>query len=142
MFCPGCCCTSAVRSVGIATTWCYWTTSCRTSRRNWSASGHLHDKIHVGLDYFDASINRVAAWVIGARNMVKALLIALLETHEHPQASRTGRGLHAPAGDARRAEEPAVDGRLGLLLRETGVPVGGAWFDEVTSYEKQVLSKR
>ena len=42
-------------------------------------SGHLHDKIHIGLDYFDASINRVAAWVIGTRNMVKALLIALLE---------------------------------------------------------------
>src|SRR5208283_2002964 len=45
-------------------------------------SGRLHDKIHVGLDYFDASINRVAAWVIGTRNMVKALLIALLEPTE------------------------------------------------------------
>ena len=42
-------------------------------------SGKLHDKIHLGLDYFDASINRVAAWVIGTRNMIKALLIALLE---------------------------------------------------------------
>ena len=41
-------------------------------------SGKL-DRIHVGLDYFDASINRVAAWIIGARNMMKALLIALLE---------------------------------------------------------------
>src|ERR1035437_2304597 len=42
-------------------------------------SGKLADKIHIGLDYFDASINRVAAWVIGMRNMLKALLIALLE---------------------------------------------------------------
>ena len=41
-------------------------------------SGKL-DRIHLGLDYFDASINRVAAWVIGTRNMLKALLIALLE---------------------------------------------------------------
>ena len=37
------------------------------------------DRVHIGLDYFDASINRVAAWVIGARNMLRALLIALLE---------------------------------------------------------------
>jgi L-rhamnose isomerase len=41
-------------------------------------SGKL-DKIHIGLDYFDASINRIAAWVIGMRSMIKALLIALLE---------------------------------------------------------------
>jgi L-rhamnose isomerase len=39
-------------------------------------------RIHIGLDYFDASINRVAAWVIGARNMLKALLIALLEPRQ------------------------------------------------------------
>ena len=45
-------------------------------------SGQLWSKVHVGLDYFDASINRVAAWVIGARNMLKALLIALLEPTE------------------------------------------------------------
>jgi L-rhamnose isomerase len=105
-------------------------------------SGRLHDKIHVGLDYFDASINRVAAWVIGARNMVKALLIALLE----------------PTDMLKRAE---LDGdytrRLAMLeeqkslpwtavwdyyCAQKGVPVGGAWLDVVRSYEKQVLSKR
>ena len=41
--------------------------------------GDFLDRIHIGLDYFDASINRVAAWVIGTRNMLKALLVALLE---------------------------------------------------------------
>jgi L-rhamnose isomerase len=105
-------------------------------------SGRLHDKIHVGLDYFDASINRVAAWVIGARNMVKALLIALLE----------------PTNTLKRAE---LDGdftrRLAMLEEQKslpwtavwdyycakkGVPVGGSWFEEVQLYEKQVLSKR
>ena len=40
--------------------------------------GDFLGRTHVGLDYFDASINRVAAWVIGARAMLKALLIALL----------------------------------------------------------------
>ncbi|EFP73660.1 L-rhamnose isomerase domain protein [Shigella dysenteriae 1617] len=39
----------------------------------------LFDRVHIGLDFFDASINRIAAWVIGTRNMKKALLRALLE---------------------------------------------------------------
>jgi L-rhamnose isomerase len=105
-------------------------------------SGRLHDKIHVGLDYFDASINRVAAWVIGTRNMVKALLIALLE----------------PTAMLKRAElEGDYTRRLAMLEEQkslpwaavwdyycakSGVPVGGAWLDEVKSYEKQVMSKR
>ena len=105
-------------------------------------SGRLHDKIHVGLDYFDASINRVAAWVIGARNMVKALLMALLE----------------PTNTLKRAELAGDFTRRLVMLEEQkslpwtavwdyycakkGVPVGGAWLDEVRSYEKQVLSKR
>ena len=41
--------------------------------------GNFLDRVHIGLDYFDASINRVAAWTIGTRNMLKALLKALLE---------------------------------------------------------------
>ena len=44
--------------------------------------GGFLDRIHIGLDFFDASINRVAAWVIGTRNMLKALLMALLEPTE------------------------------------------------------------
>ncbi len=44
--------------------------------------GDYLDRVHIGLDYFDASINRIAAWVIGARNMLRALLLALLEPVE------------------------------------------------------------
>ena len=40
---------------------------------------HFMSRVHIGLDFFDASINRIAAWVIGTRSMLKALLIALLE---------------------------------------------------------------
>jgi L-rhamnose isomerase len=104
-------------------------------------SGKL-DKVHIGLDYFDASINRVAAWVIGMRNMVKALLSALLE----------------PTGDLTTAEA-AMDYTRRLALSEElktlpfgavwdyycithDVPVGMAWFDVIRSYEQQVLSKR
>jgi L-rhamnose isomerase len=104
--------------------------------------GGFLERTHIGLDYFDASINRVAAWVVGTRNAIKALLIALLE----------------PA-DKLRALEAAGDftGRLAMLeeikslpfgavwdeyCRRQNVPVGPAWLDEVRRYEKTVLAKR
>ena len=80
--------------------------------------GNFLERTHIGLDYFDASINRVAAWVIGARAMLKALLIALLEPiHVAPRPGE-GRRLHGAAGAAGRAEDLALRGRLGLLLPE------------------------
>jgi L-rhamnose isomerase len=104
-------------------------------------SGKL-DRIHLGLDYFDASINRVAAWVIGTRNMLKALLVALLE----------------PADTLRRVEREMDFTQRLVLLEELkslpwaavwdyyclqqGVPVGACWFDEVRRYERDVLSRR
>jgi L-rhamnose isomerase len=45
--------------------------------------GDYLGRVHIGLDYFDASINRVAAWTIGTRNTLRALLLALLEPIEH-----------------------------------------------------------
>jgi L-rhamnose isomerase len=104
--------------------------------------GDFLGRVHLGLDYFDASINRVAAWVIGARCLLKGLLIALLEP------TPTLRDLET-AGDYTR--------RLALLeelktlpsgavwdyhcLRQ-GVPVGPAWLDEVRAYERDVLARR
>ena len=104
--------------------------------------GRYLDRTHIGLDYFDASINRVAAWTIGARNMLKALLKALLEPSEMLRA-------HEEAGD--------FTARLTLLeeikmlpagavwdyyCASTGVPVGMAWLDDVRRYERDVMSKR
>ncbi len=54
------------------------------------------DRVHVATDYFDASINRVAAWVIGARATLKAILLALLEPIGHAEEGRGVRELHAP----------------------------------------------
>jgi L-rhamnose isomerase len=104
--------------------------------------GDYLGRVHIGLDFFDASINRVAAWVIGTRCMIKALLIALLEPTERL------RELEA-AGD--------YTGRLALLeelktmpygavwdyycLRQD-VPIGPAWLDEVRAYERDVLARR
>ena len=75
----------------------------------------LFDRVHIGLDFFDASINRIAAWVIGTRNMKKALLRALLE----PTAALKqleANGDYTARGAAGRAEIPAVAGRVGDVL--------------------------
>jgi L-rhamnose isomerase len=104
-------------------------------------SGQM-DRIHIGLDYFDASINRIAAWTIGMRNMLKALLIALLE----PTAA-----LRKIERDMDYTQRLAVMEQLKTLpwaavweqycLRKN-VPSEGEWFKEVKRYEKEVLSKR
>jgi L-rhamnose isomerase len=104
--------------------------------------GGFLDRVHVGLDYFDASINRVAAWTIGARNMIKAMLKALLEPVEMLRALEA-------SGD--------YTGRLALLeeirtlpfgavwdyyCEAANVPVGPAWLHEIKTYEAQVLAAR
>lgn len=103
--------------------------------------GFLH-RTHIGLDFFDATINRIAAWTIGTRNTLKSFLLALLE----------------PTTELRRLEaEGDFTSRLALLeeiktmpfgavwdeyCRRQNVPVGRAWLDEVKSYERTVLSRR
>jgi L-rhamnose isomerase len=104
--------------------------------------GDFLGRVHIGLDYFDASINRVAAWVIGSRAMLKALLAALLE----PTAKL--REMEA-AGD--------FTGRLAILEELKSLPVGAVWdyyceqqnvpsecqwLDAIRQYERDVLSRR
>ena len=100
------------------------------------------DRVYFALDFFDASINRIAAWVTGARSWKRALLEALLE----------------PVPTLRDMEREGRGGaKLALLQELTGfpvgavwdhfclthdVPVGPAWIDDVDAYEKDVLSKR
>lgn len=104
-------------------------------------SGKL-DRIHIGLDYFDASINRIAAWVIGMRNMSKALLLGLLEPKDtliqmEKQGDYTGR--LAMSEEIKALPWPAV---WDYYCMKQGVPAGMAWFDKVKEYEKQVLAAR
>ena len=97
--------------------------------------------MHIGLDYFDASINRIAAWTIGTRNMLKALLVALLEP------------------PAIRAAESMGDTTTRLVLQEEskglpyaavwdhycelqGVPVGAEWLEPIQQYEREVTGNR
>ena len=84
--------------------------------------GDFLGRVHIGLDFFDASINRVAAWVIGARCMIKALLIAPSGADANAPSIR-GRGeLHSPAGASGGAQDFALRRDLGSLLPLQGSP--------------------
>ena len=100
------------------------------------------DKVLIGLDYFDASINRVAAWVIGTRNMQKALLQALLMPHAQLKAMQEeGRFTELLMQQEELKSYPF--GEIWAHYCQTqGVPADESWFAQVMQYEKDVLSKR
>lgn len=103
--------------------------------------GYL-DRVHIGLDFFDASINRIAAWAIGSRNTLRSLLMALLE----------------PSALLRDLEvQGDYSARLALLEELKGLPFGAVWdyyclrqgvpvglqlIDAFRAYERDVLSQR
>ena len=99
-------------------------------------------KSYIGLDYFDASINRVAALVIGARNMYKAILRALLtpwnlikeaqDNHDHTRVLAL-QEMSACLPWSEIWEE---------FCRKTGIKDENSWFEDVLTYEKEVLMKR
>jgi len=99
------------------------------------------DRIFYGLDFFDASINRIAAWVIGSRAFLKAMLIALLEMPAILKAEEnfdyTTR--FALTEEQRQLPWGAV---WDEYCRQCGVPAGFDWLDDVRAYEADVLSKR
>lgn len=100
------------------------------------------DRIHIGLDYFDASINRVAAWTVGARNTIRALLNAMLEPFEMLK------GFEAEGDYSQRLaiqEETKIlpSGAVwDYYCMTKDVPVGIAYMDEIKQYEKSTLSER
>jgi L-rhamnose isomerase len=103
--------------------------------------GYL-DRVHIGLDYFDASINRIAAWTIGTRNMLKALLLALLTPIDRLRK-------HELEGDYTARLALMEDAKLlpagavwDYYCAQQDVPVAEAWLAEVKTYEREVLSKR
>jgi L-rhamnose isomerase len=99
-------------------------------------------RVAIGLDFFDASINRIAAWVIGTRNMKKALLRAMLEPRARllaAEAAGDGATRLALFEEAKSAPWGAV---WDYYCAAHGVPVGGDWLAEVKAYEQDVLAKR
>ncbi|WP_373926527.1 L-rhamnose isomerase [Paludisphaera borealis] len=104
--------------------------------------GDYLDRVHIGLDFFDASINRVAAWVIGTRSMIKALMLALLEPIDalrkfEAEGDYTSR--LALLEDLKSLPSGAVWDKY---CQSREIPVGPAWLADVKKYEADVLSKR
>ncbi|TVQ20117.1 MAG: L-rhamnose isomerase [Spirochaetaceae bacterium] len=100
------------------------------------------DRVDVALDFFDASINRIEAWVIGTRAALKSALFALLEpTARLIDAETSGR-----LGDRLALIEEAKTLPFGAVwdehCRRSDVPVGVAWIDEANEYERTVLRSR
>ena len=100
------------------------------------------DRVYMALDYFDASINRVSAWVVGFRSWQKALLSALCTPHS---------ALKALQDENRLTELFVMHEELKTLpfgavwdeyCERCGIPAGAKWFEEVEKYEKEVLLKR
>ena len=104
---------------------------------------HNADKrVLIGLDYFDATINRVAAWVIGMRNMQKALLIAMLrDDAKLTKAQDEEDYTDVLAWQEVLKEYPFCD-VWDYFCEKNNVPVKLEWLPEVRKYEAEVLSKR
>lgn len=102
----------------------------------------LLSRTHIGLDYFDASINRVAAWVIGMRNMQKALLIALLEPTELLKKTENSYDYTARLALTEQYKTLPFGAVYNEFCVRMGVPTEGAWLPEVRRYENEVLSQR
>ncbi|MFZ7174396.1 L-rhamnose isomerase [[Pasteurella] aerogenes] len=102
----------------------------------------LFDRVHIGLDFFDASINRIAAWVIGTRNMQKALLRALLEPTTELRNLENSRNFSARLALLEEQKSLPWQAVWDMYCERHNVPVGRRWLDEVRGYEKTVLSQR
>ncbi|MGE5358952.1 MAG: L-rhamnose isomerase, partial [Bacteroidales bacterium] len=104
--------------------------------------GRFLERTHLALDYFDASINRVAAWVIGTRSLLKALLKALLEPIEHLRAVEQEGDFTSRLALLEEAKTRPFGAVWDYYCATAGVPVGDAWLAEVKAYERDVLAKR
>jgi L-rhamnose isomerase len=104
--------------------------------------GDYLDRVHIGLDFFDASINRVAAWVIGTRCMLKALLIALLEPTDKLRQMEAAGDLTSRLAMLEELKTLPFGSVWDYYCLKADVPIGPAWLQAVKDYEAKVLSQR
>ena len=100
------------------------------------------DRVYIALDYFDASINRIAAWVIGMRSMQKALLSALCTPNAALKALQDENKLTELLVMQEEVKTLPFGDIWAEYCARQGVAADKAWFDEVQKYEAEVLSKR
>ena len=104
--------------------------------------GGLDGRVNIALDYFDASINRISAWVVGFRNVQKALLLALVIPHEQLKALQDGSNFTELMVRQEELKLLPFGEVWAEYCRQCGVPEDGAWFAQAKEYETNVLSKR
>lgn len=104
--------------------------------------GNFLNRTHIGLDFFDASINRVAAWAIGTRNTIRALLMALLEPREQLCQYELEGDYTSRLALLEEMKGMPFGAVWDYYCQQQNVPVGMAFMDEVRTYEKTVLTKR
>ncbi len=98
------------------------------------------ERVMIGLDYFDASINRIAAWVIGMRNMQKALLRALLTPNAMLAKLQDANDFTAVMAITEELKDYPFGAVWEKFCEENGTPID--WLPIVQSYEQEVLLKR
>ncbi|GIO96555.1 L-rhamnose isomerase [Paenibacillus lautus] len=103
---------------------------------------NLLDVTHIGLDFFDASINRIAAWVIGTRNTIKALLRAKLEPIDRLKQAELEGDYTTRLAISEEFKSYPFGAVWDYYCERMGVPVREEWLSEVKQYEKDVLLKR
>lgn len=103
---------------------------------------NLFNRVHIGLDFFDASINRIAAWVIGTRNMKKALLRALLEPTNHLRNLEESGDYTARLALLEEQKSLPWQAVWEMYCQRNDVPVDASWLKAVREYEEQILSQR
>lgn len=104
--------------------------------------GDYLDRIHFGLDFFDASINRVAAWVIGTRALLKSLLMALLEPTAMLRDLEDNGDKTARLAWLEELKSYPFGAVWDHYCLTQSMPVGAKWLNDCQDYERDVLSKR
>jgi len=104
--------------------------------------GSYLSRTHIGLDFFDASINRVAAWVIGTRNALRAMLMAMLEPLEQMRTFEQGGDFTSRLAMLEELKGMPFGAVWDYYCLQNDVPVGFSFMDEIREYEKTELAKR
>lgn len=99
-------------------------------------------RVHIALDYFDASLNRIGAWVTGARSTLKAVLSALLEPRERLRKSEQEGDFFSRLAILEEARVLPLGAVWDYYCLTAGVPSGDDWIADVRRYETEILSKR
>ena len=98
--------------------------------------------MHIGIDFFDASINRIAAWVIGVRNTRKALMTALLEPTEELKKLELNRDFTSRLALLEEYKTYPSGAVWDYYCIKNNIPAGEEWLEIVKDYEKNELIKR